>query len=261
MQYTAVKYSIDDYRATIELPDDTSSITYQAVVSELSHALLTAQKNSNVRVVILKSQKEDWYSGLSKENMSSILKFDFSQNLHDSTELVKIFQQIHTLRKPVLSVVKGKAFSLSCGIVAASDFAFAAKETARFGFPEVQCGLFPAAALYFLTRRVGDLKVRELMLKKTILNAEEAYTYGLVNILSPEVELEETVNKFVENLLRTKTGMAIGLLKELLFRVQGMSLNDALEYAANLNALSRMTDDFKKGIESLMNNKFFREDV
>ena len=44
----------------------------------------------------------------------------------------------------------------------------------------------------------------------------------------------------------------MGLIKELLARIHGMSTNDALDYAANLNALTRMTDDCKKGIEAFL---------
>jgi methylglutaconyl-CoA hydratase len=47
----------------------------------------------------------------------------------------------------------------------------------------------------------------------------------------------------------------MGLIKELLSRVPGMVTNDALDYASHLNALTRMTDDCKKGIDAFLNTK------
>lgn len=251
MHFSAVKYSIAHHAAIIELPDDTAPVLFQTIASELSQALSSAQKNTALKVVVLKSQSDNWYSGLGEKNISAISKFDFSQNLRDSSELIKLYQQIYTLRKPVVAIVHGEAFSLSCGIIAACDFIFAAHETARFGFPDVQYGIFPAAALFFVVKRIGEAKAREIILRNSILTADEAYNYGLVNVVVPAIELEKTSNSFIERLSSSNSSTAIGLLKELLFRVQGMSVADALEYAANLNALSRMTDEFKKGIEFL----------
>jgi methylglutaconyl-CoA hydratase len=44
----------------------------------------------------------------------------------------------------------------------------------------------------------------------------------------------------------------MGLIKELLARIHGMPTKDALEYASNLNALTRMTDDCKRGIDAFL---------
>jgi len=56
-------------------------------------------------------------------------------------------------------------------------------------------------------------------------------------------------------LITNNSGTSMGLIKELLARVYGMETSDALDYASHLNALTRMTDDCKKGLEAFLNSK------
>ena len=78
---------------------------------------------------------------------------------------------------------------------------------------------------------------------------------GLISQVTPLVELERATKQLAEHLKTKNSSSSMGLLKELFARVHGMSTNDALDYASNLNALARMTDDCKKGIEAFLNNE------
>ncbi|HOV98054.1 MAG TPA: enoyl-CoA hydratase/isomerase family protein [Bacteroidota bacterium] len=255
MTLTAIKYSSDQHIATIELPDETSQVTTQIYVLELTKALAAAQKDDNVKAVLLISGGEQWYSGINKKNFSNILKSDFSQNLQESTEFTKVLQQIYTLRKPVVTKVRGEVSSISCGVVTASDIVIASRETSWFSFPDIHYGILPAAILYFLMKRVGETKAREIFFQARRLTAEEALHCGLATFVVPDVELEKTTHQFLTTLITHNSSTAMGLLKEFLFRIQGMSVADSLEYASNLSALSRMTDDSKKGMESFLNDQ------
>jgi methylglutaconyl-CoA hydratase len=44
----------------------------------------------------------------------------------------------------------------------------------------------------------------------------------------------------------------MGLCKEMLSKLHGMNLPDALEFAANMNAAARMTPDCKQGIAAFL---------
>jgi methylglutaconyl-CoA hydratase len=107
--------------------------------------------------------------------------------------------------------------------------------------------------MVFLTRRVGEGHARALTLRGNVLSAEEAFRIGLVNSVVPETELERTGRRLAEDLVKQCSASSMGLIKELLARIHGMSTQDALDYAANLNALTRMTEDCKKGIDAFLN--------
>jgi len=256
MEYTRIKYAVERRVATITLarPEHQNALD-EAMVNELSDALHAANKSSSLRVILLKGEGDVFCSGTDPESLRRFLKSEFDQNLEDSKAIMKLFVQISTLRKPVIAVVRGAALASGCGLVAVCDLAIASKETARLGLPEVTLGFVPAAALSFLIRRIGEGKARELALLGTVLTAEQAAAIGLVNRTVPETELDAHSAAFAERLAESTSPSAVGLVKELLLRIHGMSTNDALEYAANLSALSRMTDDCRRGLNAVLKDE------
>ncbi len=228
------------------------------MVSELSSAFQTAQRDDNVKVIILKAEGESFSSGADLAYLQRVSKFDFDQNQKDSSNLMKLFLQIYSQRKPVIALVQGNALAGGCGLATVCDIIVAARETARFGYTEARIGFIPAIVMAFLIRRVGEGRARELALRANFLTADEAAAAGLVNIVVPTIQLEEAGNKLANELIVNCSGSSMGLVKELIARIGGMTMNDALDYAANLNALARMTDDCKKGIESFLKKEPIR---
>ncbi len=253
MEFTRIKYSVTSRICSIVLsrPEKHNAID-DLMVSELSSAFQAAQRDDSVRVILLKAEGESFSSGADLAYLQKISTFDFDQNQKDSSGLMKLFLQIYSQRKPVIALVQGNALAGGCGLATVCDIVLAAKETARFGYTEARIGFIPAIVMVFLIRRVGEGKAKELALRANILSADEAATIGLVNMVVPAVQLEEAGQKLASELITNCSGSSLGLVKELIARISGMSMNDALEYAANLNALARMTDDCKKGIEAFL---------
>jgi methylglutaconyl-CoA hydratase len=228
------------------------------MIDELSDAFLAAQKNQDVRVVILAGEGESFCSGADLAYLQQISRFDFQQNQEDSGRLMNLFLQIYTLRKPVIARVHGNALAGGCGLATVCDLVIGSRETARFGYTEVRIGFIPAIVMVFLVRKIGESRAREMTLRGTILSAEEAYHIGLVNHVVPETELDGFTVNLAREMARNCSPSSLGLIKELLARLHGMSTSDALDYASNLNALTRMTDDCKKGIEAFLKKEPLR---
>ncbi len=222
------------------------------MISELSAAFQTAQKSNEVKVVLLKAEGESFSAGADLAYLQKISKYDFDQNQRDSSNLMKLFLQIYTQRKPVIALVQGNALAGGCGLATVCDIVIAARETARFGYTEARIGFIPAIVMVFLMRRIGESKARELTLRANIISAEEALRIGLINLTVPAVQLDETGEHLANELITQCSSSSMGLIKELIARANGMTMSDALDYAANLNALTRMTDDCKKGIDSFL---------
>ncbi|MBN1398371.1 MAG: enoyl-CoA hydratase/isomerase family protein [Bacteroidetes bacterium] len=256
MDFYRITYSVQKRiaRITLNWPEKNNSLDDQ-MVSELIQAFTQTQRDPQVSAVILRAEGDSFCAGIDPAYIQRIAKYDFSQNLQDSTDLMKLFQQIYTLRKPVIALVQGPATAGGCGLISVCDFIIAAHETATFGYTEAQIGFIPAIVLIFLVRRIGEGRARELVLKGNIINAEEALKVGLVNKTVPAIELEKTGLQLANELITKNSGTSMGLIKELLARVHGMATNDALEYASHLNALTRMTDDCKKGMDAFLNSK------
>ena len=155
-------------------------------------------------------------------------------------------------------LVDGKASSFGCGLVSASDIIVAAQETALFGCPEVRHGLIPGAFLYFLAKRIGEARTRELALQGNFMSAEKAESIGLVTVIVPKITVRKAGIAIAQQLATENSGSSMGLVKELLSRIHGMSVNDAVEYISNLNALARMTQDSQKGMKAILNDENVR---
>ena len=116
----------------------------------------------------------------------------------------------------------------------------------------MRLGFLPAVILPFLIKRMGEGAAREFVLRGDTLDPASAKAKGLVSEIVPDDRLRETVLAFAAKLARSASPSSLTLTKDLLSRFHAMSEGEALEYAANLNAVARKTDDFKKGIESFL---------
>jgi methylglutaconyl-CoA hydratase len=253
MDFTRIKYVVSNRtcRITLSRPEKHNAID-DVMIAELSAAFQLSQKSSDVKVVLLVGEGDSFCSGADLAYLQKISKFDFDQNQKDSSNLMKLFLQIYNLRKPVIALVNGNALAGGCGLATVCDIIIAAKETARFGYTETRIGFIPAIVMIFLMRRIGEGKARELALRGNIIDSGEALRIGLVNLVVPTVDLDVAGERLANELINNCSPSSMGLVKELFSRINGMTMTDALDYAANLNALTRMTDDCKKGIESFL---------
>jgi methylglutaconyl-CoA hydratase len=259
VEFSRIKYTRSQRVGQIVLsrPDKHNALD-DLMVSELAQAFTQCQRDPDVKVIILAAEGESFCAGADLTYIQRIAKFDFNQNLEDSTSLMRLFLQIYTMRKPVIALVSGPALAGGCGLATVCDFILAARETAAFGYPEVRIGFIPAIVTEFLVRRVGEGRARELVLSGETLSGEAAERIGLVTRTVPAMELEKAGQVLAADLAAKNSASSMGLIKELLARVHGMATSDALEYAANLNALTRMTDDCKRGIEAFLNKEEIR---
>jgi methylglutaconyl-CoA hydratase len=256
LEFSRITYALKQRIGIISLnwPEKQNALDDQ-MVSELTQAFVQTQRDAHVKAVILRAEGDSFCSGMEHSYLQRISKYDFNQNLQDSTNLMRLFQQIYTLRKPVIALVQGEAIADGCGLATICDFVIAARETAKFGYTESKIGLIPAIVLIFLVRRIGEGRARELVLQGTIIDAEESFKLGLVSNVVPSIDLEKAGLQLANELITNNSGTSMGLIKELLARVYGMETSDALDYASHLNALTRMTDDCKKGIDAFLNSK------
>ena len=75
----------------------------------------------------------------------------------------------------------------------------------------------------------------------------------MVNYLSTDENIEADVLAYAQKLCKTTSAQSIALTKQLLNNVQDLPLTEALEFAAEMNAHARSTNDCKNGINAFLN--------
>jgi methylglutaconyl-CoA hydratase len=94
-----------------------------------------------------------------------------------------------------------------------------------------------------------------MLLRAHVLSADDALRLGIINYSVPSHELSATVEQIAQEICDTVSPTSIALTKRLLWSIETMSLDDAINFALHLNALSRQTDDLKKGLATFLNKE------
>lgn len=113
------------------------------------------------------------------------------------------FQRLITsMEKPVIAAVAGMCFAGGLELALMCDFIYAT-ENATFGLLEINLGLLAGwGGTVRLPRAIPAGRAREMIYRGEVINASEAYQWGLVNHLYPTkskmyLELEKTVAEIV----------------------------------------------------------------
>src|SRR5205823_1543963 len=139
-----------------------------------------------------------------------------------------LFALIGQLGKPVICAAGGHVLAGALGLALACDL-IVAKETARFGTPEINVGVFPFMIMALIYRNVPRKKVNEMLLLGEQLSAQEAERIGIVNRVVAPDEFDAAVQDWAEKLAK-KSPVLMRMGKDAMYRQQDMSLEDALAY-------------------------------
>ena len=132
----------------------------------------------------------------------------------------------------------------------AADIILAA-ESAQFGYPEVNIGFVPAMVMAILRRSVSEKRAFELIAGGEVIPAQTALEVGMINRVFADETFDIEVEAYASKLAQ-KSASAISLSKHLLYHMDSMGFEAALEAGVEVNAIARMTEDYKRGIEKFL---------
>ncbi|MBX7109211.1 MAG: enoyl-CoA hydratase/isomerase family protein [Chitinophagales bacterium] len=258
MNFSLIKTEQHDrlYYITLSRAEKKNALN-SLLVTELTAALQIAENEAAVKIVILKAEGDVFSAGADLEYLQQLQHFSYEENLADSSLLKTLLLKIHTLKKIVIAQVEGHAIAGGCGLAAVCDFCFAVPE-AKFGYTEVKIGFIPALVMVFLLRKISGVKTRELLYTGKLISADEAVDYGLINMVVAKDEIAGYVKAFATRLSEESSAQSLAATKEMLTKVPGMELHEALQYAAEMNATTRSSDDCKKGVGAFLSREKFK---
>ncbi len=238
---------------TLNRPEKRNALNAE-MVSDIKSLLTKAEADVNVKVIVLKANGDVFCSGADLESLQQLQKNSYEENLKDSNHLKELFFQIYTLKKVVIAQVQGHALAGGCGLATVCDFVFATPK-AKMGYTEVRIGFVPAIVMIFLLRKVGEQKAKQLLLSGELISGEDTLKFGLVNTLVSEEQLSEEVILFCARLIQDNSIQSMEITKQMIAQSQSMTLGEGLDYAAEMNARARGTDDCKRGIGAFLNKE------
>jgi methylglutaconyl-CoA hydratase len=232
-------------RITLNRPEKRNALNDE-VIGGLKDSLALAAEDQQVRVVLLTGAGQDFCAGADLAALDRAAEAGVLDHLSTARELADLFLAMRRHPKPVVAAVRGRALAGGCGLATACDIILAA-ESAQFGYPEVKIGFIPAMVMAILRRSISEKQAFELLTTGDPVGTVYAQSIGLINRVFPDEIFEQSVEAYVE-LLAARPASAVSLTKSLLYHIDGMTFDAAIEAGARANALARMTVDAKLGI-------------
>jgi len=247
MNDSPVIYAVEGAVALVTLnrPEKRNALD-DALVAGLKRALRDADEREDVRAVLVTGAGADFCSGADLSALQKISESSAVENLEDAQSLSELFALIRGVRVPVVAAVRGRALAGGCGLATACDIVLAST-SARFGYPEVKIGFVPAMVMAILRRNVSEKRAFELITRGAEISAAEAERIGLVNHVFEDDAFETQVERYVAGFEQVSRS-AVVLTKRLLYQMDGMSFDAALQAGADVNTIARMTEDCRAGI-------------
>lgn len=254
MTYEKIIYETQDgiARVTLNRPEKRNALDAE-MVSELKDSMVSSARDPECRLVLLTGAGEDFCSGADLAALEKTAQAGVLDNMADARSTAELFLMMRNHPRPVIAAVHGRALAGGCGIATACDILLAA-ESAQFGYPEVNIGFVPAMVMAILRRSISEKAALELVVGGELISAARAYQLGLAHRVLPDDRFQAEINTYTER-LASKSASAVMLSKRLLYNMDSMSVEAALEAGIEINAIARMTDDCRRGVERFLRKK------
>jgi len=119
-------------------------------------------------------------------------------------------------------------------------------ESATFGTPEINVGVWPMMIQAILTRKLPMNVVLEMILLGDRWTAAQLQQYGLVNRVVPADQLDDETHQLALRLVEKSTAI-MRLGRDAFYRQQDMDYKAALEYLHSQVTLVTLTEDSAEG--------------
>lgn len=179
----------------------------KVTIEELHQAFSLANKEAETKVIILTGSGEKAF--VAGADISEFANFnsDNGGKLAAKGQAL-LFDFIENLETPVIAAINGFALGGGLELAMAAHFRLAS-DNAKMGLPEVSLGVIPGyGGTQRLPQLIGKGRAMELIMSASMIDANTAKNYGLVNHVVLQEELIPLAKKIASKIMRN-SGVAI----------------------------------------------------
>lgn len=229
-----------------------------SMVGDLPHALDEANRDRDVRVIVIAGKGKNFCAGGDVKSMRDKTGMFAGESNELRERYMDGIQSIpHTLsrlRKPVIVMAHGAAVGAGCDLVAMADLRIASQE-ASFAETFAKVGLVPGdGGAWFMIRAVGHSKATEMFFTGQTYSAAQAQSMGLVHQVVSSDQLENTVQEAAER-LASLPPIALQLTKKSLQNAYESSLAQHLDVVAAYQGITQRSSDHFEAIGQLLEKR------
>lgn len=221
-----------------------------ALMDELGQALVAFDADDAIGAIVITGSDKAFAAGA---DIAAMANFSFAE-VFKTDYITRNWEQIKTVRKPVIAAVRGFALGGGCELAMMCDFIIAA-DTAKFGQPEIKLGIIPGAGgTQRLPRAISKSKAMDLCLTARMMGADEAERAGLVSRVVPADRcLDEALE--AATVIASMSLPSVMMAKEAINRAFEGPLSEGMLFERRLFHSCFGTDDQKEGMAAFMGKR------
>ena len=216
MDTSLIQLTVTDAIATIALnPPDKRNAMSDAMRGEFIAALERVSADKAIRALVLTGNGKGFCAGGDVAGMERRMQAPAGEvgfnGWHRQQRVHYTQSLLHTMPKPTIAAVNGAASGLGADTALACDFIMAS-DAASFTWSYINRGIVPdGGGMYFLPRRVGLVKAKELIFTGRKVEMAEALQLGIVDRkASAETLLVDAQSWALELSRGSGTALALG---------------------------------------------------
>lgn len=247
-----IRLTLHNHVAWLEFNRPPLNAFHQPMVQEVLDALHLCEANRAVRVIVLASALERYFSaGAELRTFVDIGEAGMAA----WCDLVhQIVAAMRTSSKPLLAAIHGTAVGGGLEMTLHCDIRFAAQD-ARLGQPEVQLNFIPpVGATQALARLIGRPRALRYLYDGQLVSAQEALELGLVDELTSPQTLRDTVQRYAETLCE-KPPEALAGIRRAILAADGLSFDEGLAVERHVAVGLAGTANFAEGVRAFLEKR------
>jgi enoyl-CoA hydratase/carnithine racemase len=242
----------DGHVATVTLnrPEQRNPLS-AVMLRDLAAAFQWCRDESDVRVVIITGAGRVFCAGA---DLSSFDGEMTGLERYRSRDLfVDLFILMAELGKPIVGRINGHALAGGLGLACSCDI-LVSVDTATFGTPEINVGIWPMMIQAILSRSIPRKALLEMEMLGDRWTAIQLQSLGIINRVVPHEQLDSAVKEIADQLAK-KSPVAMRLGRDSFYRQQDMDFRAALHYLHGQFLLVSQTEDSREGIKAFFEKR------
>ena len=254
--FELIEFSLQEHIATVTLnrPDKRNAIS-DSMRLELIAVFEHVAADKKIKAMVLTGRGKGFCAGgdiAGMERRMSSPTGEIAFNGWHRQQRVHYTQSLlHTLPKPVIAAVNGAASGLGADTALACDFVLAS-EHANFTWSYIHRAIVPdGGGMYFLPRRVGLAKAKELIFSGRNVDVNEALALGIVDRLSISANLLSDAQAWAAQ-MSAGSSTALALSKTILNQSFELSSHQIFEQGSQAQGICYSSTEHRESVMAFL---------
>jgi enoyl-CoA hydratase/carnithine racemase len=238
-------------RVTFNRPQARNALTF-AMYERLKEVCDAASAEGSLRALVITGQGDKAFAA--GTDINQFRAFKTPQDALDyEARIDRILTALEQCRVPTIAAIAGACTGGGAAIAACCDLRIATRD-ARFGFPIARTlgNCLSMASLARLAALIGPARVKDLIFTARLLDAEEAFRFGLLNEI---VEDLPALQRRADELARLVAGNAPLTLRATKEGLRRLQQRLSREEGEDLVLMCYTSRDFREGLDAFLNKR------